>query len=142
MATQFTASMINSIPRAFSCVMVYRFALNRLNLRYSTGLFLATGFGLFTIAWYYSEGFISEPATILFLLPAIYFATNPDKERKNRSLLFAGAFLAFAISYRLATLLALPGFVFYHWMMGGNEQNLLNYGPRFPVQRYRLFSSW
>jgi 4-amino-4-deoxy-L-arabinose transferase-like glycosyltransferase len=122
MTTQFTVSMINAILTAFSCVIVYRFALDRLNFRSSTGLFLATGFGLSTIAWCYSEGFMSEPATTLFSLYAVYFATNPDKKRKKHSLLFAGAFLACAVSCRLATLLAVPGFVFYHWMMWKNEQ--------------------
>lgn len=73
MATQFTVSMINAILTAFSCVMIYRFALDRLNFRSSAGLFLATGFGLSTIAWYYSEDFMSEPATTLFLLSAVYF---------------------------------------------------------------------
>ncbi len=122
MATQFMVSMINAILTAFSCVMIYRFALDRLNFRSSTGLFLAAGFGLSTIAWYYSEDFMSEPATTLFLLLAVYFATNPNKARKNRSLFFAGVFLACAVSCRLATLLAVPGFVFYHWMMWKNEQ--------------------
>jgi hypothetical protein len=127
MATQFTVSMINAILTAFSCVMIYRFALDRLNFRSSTGLFLATGFGLSTIGWYYSEDFMSEPATTLFLLSAVYFATNPSKEFKNRSLFLAGVFLACTISCRLVTLLAVPGFVFYHWMMWKNEQNLAEY---------------
>jgi hypothetical protein len=125
MATQFTVSMINAILTAFSCVMIYRFALDRLSFRSSTGLFLAAGFGLSTIAWYYSEDFMSEPATTLFLLSAVYFATNPDQKRKNRSLLLAGVFLACAVSCRLATLLAVPGFIFYHWMMWKNEQKFV-----------------
>jgi hypothetical protein len=39
MATQFTASMINAILTAFSCVMVYHFALERLNFCSSTDCF-------------------------------------------------------------------------------------------------------
>ena len=39
----------------------------------------------------------------------------------------AGVFLACAISCRLVTLLAVPGFVFYHWMMWKNEQNLAEF---------------
>jgi dolichyl-phosphate-mannose--protein O-mannosyl transferase len=119
--------MINAILTVFSCVMIYHFALDRLNFRSSTGLFLATGFGLSTIGWYYSEDFMSEPATTLFLLSAVYFATNPSKEFKNRSLFLAGVFLACAISCRFVTLLAVPGFVFYHWMMWKNEQNLADF---------------
>ena len=37
MATQFTVSMINAILTAFSCAMVYHFALERLNFFSSTG---------------------------------------------------------------------------------------------------------
>jgi hypothetical protein len=128
MATQFTVSMINAILTAFSCVMIYHFALDRLSFRSSTGLFLAAGFGLSTIAWYYSEDFMSEPATTLFLLSAVYFATNPNKQIKNRSLLIAGVFLACAVSCRLSTLLAVPGFIFYHWMMWKDEQKAAEIG--------------
>lgn len=117
MATQFTVSMINAVLTALSCVMIFRFALDRLNFRPSTGLFLASGFGLSTIAWYYSEDFMSEPATTLFLLAAVYFATHPDRSRKNRSLLIAGVFLALAVSCRLASLVAVPGFILYQWML-------------------------
>ena len=39
MATQFTVSMINAILTAFSCVMVYHFALERLNFCSSTDCF-------------------------------------------------------------------------------------------------------
>lgn len=128
MATQFTVSMMNAILTAFSCAMIYRFALDRLNFRSSTGLFLAAGFGLSTIAWYYSEDFMSEPATTLFLLSAVYFATNTDKETKNRSLLLAGVFLACAVSCRLATLIVIPGFIFYHWMLWKDEQKAAEIG--------------
>lgn len=127
MATQFTVSMINAIFTALSCVMIFNFSLDRLNFRFSTSLFLAAGFGLSTIAWYYSEDFMSEPAASLFLLSAVYFATNSNQGQKNRSLLLAGAFLACAVFCRLATLVAVPGFVFYHWMMWKNEQKVAEF---------------
>ena len=103
MATQFTVSMINAILTAFSCVMIYCFALDRLSFRSSTGLFLAAGFGLSTIAWYYSEDFMSEPATTLFLLTAVYFASNPDRERKNTRCSLREFFLLapFPVGWRL-----------------------------------------
>ena len=116
MATQFTVSMINAILTALSCVMIFRFSLDRLNFSYSTGLFLSLGFGLSTIAWYYSEDFMSEPATTLFLLSAVYFATNDDLSRKKQSMVLAGTFLAIAISCRMASLVVVPGFVLYEWM--------------------------
>ncbi|MEK9629345.1 MAG: glycosyltransferase family 39 protein [Nitrospinota bacterium] len=121
MATQFTVSMINALLTALSCVMVFSISLKRLNFRYSTGLFLSLGFGLSTIAWYYSEDFMSEPATTLFLLCAVYFATDTDESRKKKTLLLAGTFLAIAIFCRMASLLAVPGFVIYQWMVWKNS---------------------
>ena len=87
MATQFAVSLINAILTALSCVMIFRFSLDRLNFSYSTGLFLSLGFGLSTIAWYYSEDFMSEPGTTLFLLTAVYFATNNDESQKKQSMM-------------------------------------------------------
>ena len=129
MATQFAVSMINAILTAFSCVMIFRFSLDRLNFSYSTGLFLSLGFGLSTIAWYYSEDFMSEPAATLFLLSAVYFATNDDIGRKKQSMVLAGTFLAIAISCRMASLVVVPGFVLYEWMIwkGSREKKIARF---------------
>ena len=72
LATQFTVSMINAMLTALSCLMVFRIATERFEFTLRIGLFLALGFGLSTIAWYYSEDFMSEPATTFFLLSAVY----------------------------------------------------------------------
>ena len=135
MATQFAVSMINAILTALSCVMIFRFSLYRLNFSYSTGLLLSLGFGLSTIAWYYSEDFMSEPATTLFLLSAVYFATNNDISRKKQSMVLAGTFLAVAISCRMASLVAVPGFVLYEWMTwkGSREKKI----ARFCIEIFR-----
>ena len=126
MATQFAVSMINAILTALSCVMIFRFSLDRLNFPYSAGLFLSLGFGLSTIAWCYSEDFMSEPAATLFLLSAVYFATNNDVSRKKQSMVLAGTFLAIAISCRMASLVVIPGFVLYEWMIwkGSREKKI------------------
>lgn len=42
-------------------------------------------------------------------------------------MLLAGVFLACAVSCRLATLLAVPDFVFYHWMMWKNEEKVAEF---------------
>ena len=112
MATQFTVSMINGILTAFSCVMIYCFALDRLSFRYSTGLFLAAGFGLSTIAWYYSEDFMSEPATTLFLLTAVYFASNPDRERKKQLVAPCGSFSCLRRFLSVGDFIGSPRFCF------------------------------
>jgi hypothetical protein len=115
LATQFTVSMINAMLTALSCLMVFRIATERFEFTLRIGLFLALGFGLSTIAWYYSEDFMSEPATTFFLLSAVYWVTG--KDRATRDLLWAGTFLALAVSCRLAALVVIPGFIFYQWMV-------------------------
>ena len=115
LATQFTVSMINAMLTALSCLMVFRIATERFEFTLRIGLFLALGFGLSTIAWYYSEDFMREPATTFFLLSAVYWVTG--KDRATRDLLWAGTFLALAVSCRLAALVVIPGFIFYQWMV-------------------------
>ena len=115
LSTQFAVSMINAIFTALSCLMVFRIATERFEFTLRTGLFLALGFGLSTIAWYYSEDFMSEPATTFFLLSAVYWVTG--KDRATRDLLWAGTFLALAVFCRLAVLVVIPGFILYQWMV-------------------------
>lgn len=122
LATQFAVSMINALLTAFSCVMVYRFARERFDFSPRTGLFLAAGFGLSTIAWYYSEDFMSEPVATLLLLSAVYFVTGRDPLTRKRNLLWAGTFLALAIFCRLAVLVAVPGFIIYQWMVWAESE--------------------
>ena len=117
LATQFSVSMINALLTAFSCLVIYQFATNRFNFSPRTSLLLASGFGLSTIAWYYSEDFMSEPATTFFLLSAVYFVTSKDPATRKRDLLLAGTFLALAISCRLGVLVVIPGFIIYQWIV-------------------------
>ena len=117
LATQFTVSMINALLTALSCLVIFQFATNRFNFSPRTALLLASGFGLSTIAWYYSEGFMSEPATTLLLLSAVYFVTSKEPATRKRDLLWAGTFLALAVSCRLGVLVVIPGFIIYQWMV-------------------------
>jgi len=117
MATQFAVSMINALLTAFSCLMVFRFATDRFECNSRIGLVLALGFGLSTIAWYYSEDFMSEPAVTLFLLLAVYCVTSKDPTARKRDLIWAGTFLALAVFCRLAVLVVIPGFILYQWMV-------------------------
>ena len=115
LATQFSVSMINALITALSCLVIYQFATKRFNFSPRTSLLLVSGFGLSTIAWYYSEDFMSEPATSFFLLSAVYFVTSEDPAIRKRDLFLAGTFLALAVSCRLAVLVAIPGFIIYQW---------------------------
>ena len=71
LTAQFSVSMINALLTALSCLVIYQFATKRFNFSPRTSLLLVSGLGLSTIAWYYSEDFMSEPATSLFLLSAV-----------------------------------------------------------------------
>ncbi|MZG30639.1 MAG: hypothetical protein F3741_07490 [Nitrospinae bacterium] len=122
LATQFSVSMINTLLTALSCLLIFQFATNRFNFSPGTALLLASGFGLSSIAWYYSEDFMSEPATTLFMLSAVYFVTGKDPDLRKRDLLWAGIFLALAISCRLAALVAVPGFIIYQWMVWAESE--------------------
>ena len=122
LATQFSVSMINTLLTALSCLIIFRFATNRFDFSPRTALLLTTGFGLSTIAWYYSEDFMSEPATTLLLLTAVYFVTSKNPEMQKRDLLWAGTFLALAVSCRLAVLVVIPGFIIYQWMVWAESE--------------------
>ena len=122
LATQFSVSMINTLLTALSCLLIFQFATNRFNFSPGTALLLASGFGLSSIAWYYSEDFMSEPATTLFMLSAVYFVTGKDPDLRKRDLLWAGIFLALAISCRLVALVAVPGFIIYQWMVWSESE--------------------
>jgi hypothetical protein len=122
LSTQFTVSMINALLTALSCLMIYRFAAERFEVSSRTGLILALGFGFSTIAWYYSEDFMSEPAATLFLLVAVYYVTNRDPLTRKRDLIWAGTFLALAVFCRLAVLIVIPGFILYQWMVWAESE--------------------
>ena len=115
LATQFAVSMINSLFTALSCLLIFKFGTERFHYNLKVSLFLALGFGLSTIAWYYSEDFMSEPATTFFMLSAVFFVTNASQTKKD--LIWTGVFLALAVSCRSAVLVAIPGFVLYQWML-------------------------
>ena len=117
LSTQFAVSMINAMLTALSCLMVFRIATERFEFTLRTALFLALGFGLSTIAWYYSEDFMSEPAATFFLLSAVYWVTGKNPVTRKRDLVWAGTFLALAVSCRLAVLVVIPGFILYQWMV-------------------------
>jgi len=59
MATQFCVSMTNAFLSAGTCLLVYRFAFERLRFSPKTALVLAVAYGFSTIAWLYSEEFMS-----------------------------------------------------------------------------------
>ena len=113
--TLFSVSMINALLTALSSVVLFRLCRDRFNWTDANSLVLTLGFGLSTMSWAYSEGFMSEPATTLFLLCAVYFLTHPENVWQNRIL--CGTFLGLALLYRLSAGITLPGFFIYQIML-------------------------
>ncbi|GJL77218.1 MAG: hypothetical protein NPINA01_02070 [Nitrospinaceae bacterium] len=112
-ATLFSVSMINAFVTALSCLLIYRFGDERFGFSHRTSVFLALGYGLSTIAWFYSEDFMSEPVTSLFMLAAVFIMTGSHGVENQRSLLWAGVFIGLALTCRLAALVAIPGFLIF-----------------------------
>ena len=121
-ATRFTVSLFNVIVTPAACTLIYLFALRRFRFSGPVAISLSLAFGLGTIAWPYSEVFMSEPATSLFLFLSAYCLTGDRK--KNRALvIWAGFFFALALSMRVASLIALPGFFIYSIWRVSPERN-------------------
>lgn len=112
-ATLFCVSMINALITALSCLLIYCFGCERFGFSHRTSALLAFGYGLSTIAWFYSEDFMSEPATSLLMLTAVFLLTGRDATKNTQTLLLAGVFLGLASTFRLATLVVVPGFLLY-----------------------------
>ncbi|MEE9258570.1 MAG: hypothetical protein V3U37_03415, partial [Nitrospinaceae bacterium] len=112
--TLFCVGMINVPISALTSLLIYRFARDRFRWSNPTAVLLSLGFALSTIAWVYSEDFMSEPATTLLILGAAYLITGPSG--KSGPLVWAGALLGLAVTCRLAALVAVPGFLIY-WVL-------------------------
>ncbi len=112
-ATTFFVSLFNAFTTPGVCVFIYLFGLRRLGFSRRTAFTLSFGFGLSTIARAYSEEFMSEPATAFFLIGSAYFASQTNSDKRSSALWIAGSFMAVALTCRIASLMALPGFFVY-----------------------------
>ncbi len=112
-ATLFCVGMVNAFVTALNCALLHRFATHRFGFTRGVANVLALAYGLSSIAWYYSEDFMSEPATTGLLLAAAYCLTGEHTLGIPRSRILAGVFLGCAATTRLAALVALPGFFLY-----------------------------
>ncbi|QPJ64760.1 MAG: hypothetical protein G3M78_04900 [Candidatus Nitrohelix vancouverensis] len=133
-ATTFFVSLFNAFITPGVCVFVYLFGVRRLGFSRRTACILSLGFGLSTIAWAYSEEFMSEPATALFLIGSAYFVSQTGSEKRSSALWIAGAFMAIALTCRIASIMALPGFLlFILWTARPSMLHRLADGARFFV---------
>lgn len=118
-STLFCVSMINAIVSALACVLLYRFGCERFGFSHQTSSILALGFGLSTMAWCYSEDFMSEPLTSFFILWSAFVITGKDPSRNCQNRILGGVLFGVTLTFRLASLVSLPGFFFFLWQSTG-----------------------
>lgn len=109
-STKFVASFYNSFITAATCLMLFLFCV-KLGYKYITSLIISAMYGFSTMAWHYSQSFMSEPTTALFILCAVYFVTK-DKTR-SLNILGSGLFLSLAIFTRAVSIIIAPCILFY-----------------------------
>ena len=133
--TKFCVSMINSLITAMMCVMIYKFAMDRFSFSIQTSTLLSLAYGLSTIAWVYSEDFMSEPVTGLLIFCAVYHLTSPLLLTKKNAFI-SGLFLGMAIFCRIAAVIAVPAFLVYCFLLLRKEpeegiRKKIDYWPGF-----------
>lgn len=116
-ATKFCVSMLNAVITAITCMMVFKFAANRFLFSIKTSTVLAMAYGLSTIACVYSEDFMSEPATTLFIFCAVYFLADFSNPKKK--FMVSGFFIGLAVLCRMTAIVAVPAFLVYLYAVRG-----------------------
>jgi len=107
--------MVNPLVTAASMAMYY--LLLRTFFSRQVSLYLTTGYGVGTIAWYYAKSAFSEPLVVLLMLAALLLAR---RERWDQLGLFLGGMV---LTRQTALLLALP-------LLGWGMWRLVRYRPR------------
>jgi len=109
--TLFTVSLFNPIVSSLVCFVLFLCALE-IGLTQRIALFLSCAYGISTTAWHYSQDFMSEPLTTLFLLGAFYFALKA-LSGSHRHYLYSGCAAGCAFLVRPASLVAIPCYLIY-----------------------------
>jgi hypothetical protein len=109
--TLFTVSLFNPIVSALVCLLLFLCALE-MGFDRRVSLFLPFAYGLSTTAWHYSQDFMSEPLTTLFLLSALYFVLKVPPG-SHRHYLYSGCAAGCAFLVRPASLVAIPCYLIY-----------------------------
>jgi len=110
-STLFMVSLFNPVISSLVCFVLFLCALE-IGLTQRVALFLSCAYGISTTAWHYSQDFMSEPLTTLFLLGAFYFVLKA-LSGSHRYYLYSGCAAGFAFLVRPASLVAIPCYLIY-----------------------------
>lgn len=118
--TKSMVSLYNSLITSATCLMIYLFC-RKLGYELKTTIIISFLYGFSTIAWHYSQTFMSEPTTTLFILSAVYFIFN-YKMYSKRNLYISGLFIGLAILTRIASIVVIPCILFYIYCLWRHQQ--------------------
>lgn len=111
LSTQFTVSLFNPVVSSLVCLVLLLCAC-KLGLDQRISLFLSFAYGVSTTAWHYSQDFMSEPLTTLFLIVALYFILKvPSGSEKYY--FHSGFAVGCALLVRPASVVAVPCYLVY-----------------------------
>ena len=108
--TKFMVSLYNSLVTGATCLILFIFC-GKLNYKTKTAVIISFIYGFSTIAWHYSQTFMSEPTTTLFILCAVYYIFQYEKYSK-KNLLLSGLFAGLAFLTRAFAIIAIPCILF------------------------------
>jgi hypothetical protein len=121
--TLFSVSLFNPIISSLVCFFVLLCA-HEMGFDHRISLFLPFAYGLSTSAWHYSQDFMSEPLTTLFLLMAFYFMLRAHFRGENYYF-YSGCAIGCALIVRPASVLAVPCYLIYSLLREGKEDRWL-----------------
>jgi hypothetical protein len=106
------ALLTNSLVTALTAVLLFLYVVE-LGYRPGTGLLVALGYGLGSIAWVYARYLFAEPLAALGLIGTAYFLLRRRQRLSAWDAALGGAALGLAVITRAEYLLALPFFLAY-----------------------------
>ena len=109
--TLFMVSLFNPLVSALVCFVLFLCALE-MGFTLNISLFLVFAYGISTTAWHYSQDFMSEPLTTLFLLGALYCVLRVPPG-SHRNYFYSGCAAGCAFLVRPASLVAIPCYFIY-----------------------------
>jgi hypothetical protein len=135
-----TALLLNPLLTAFSAALLYRTG-RRLGWGQSTALAVALLYGLATLAWPYTQGFFSDPASGWGLLAALYGLLAHEQTGRKRYLLGGGAAWGMAYLARSLNLITLP--IYLAALLVVLNRRLLWHSPAPALERLeKILTNW
>ena len=109
--TLFAVSLFNSIISSLVCIVLF-FCAVEMGYSQRIALCVSSAYGMSTVAWHYSQDFMSEPLTALFFILALYL-TLKAAAGSARSYFYVGCALGGALLVRPASAVAVPCYLIF-----------------------------